>query len=278
MNRANIAVGAFTLLVLAVLGWYLAFWLKEAQPLKDTIRIYVNYESVEGLKIGSPVTLQGRQVGRVAAISIVKDPAGRPVFLVTTDIEDDPRLRTWIRTDSGFTIVTDNLLGDRHIDISFGTQGEVLLHKATVRGTRSPGFGEILVTLENVAEGVGHVVASGDSDGSLRRGIADLATAARGLAEVLGQARAERLGQAGDDVARAAHDLSGLAADLKTWAADPATDPRRTLADLNTAATNLRVITEKVRKIVDGPRSLFDWGHKEDQAEEEGAGEGSTGR
>lgn len=300
INRANVAVGLFSLVVLAALGWYLTFWLERERPMAETLHVEVVYDAVGGLKSGAPVTLQGLAVGRVAGIRIERDASTRrPVFVVGLELQADDRLRNWLRTDSVFSIVTDNLLGERHVDASFGTEeGSVLRDGQRVVGARSPGFNELLESLEGVVRSLGGVAEAGGAggaagglaeigraatniadvadelrdlartadgaDGSLRRGIQDLAVAAQGLAEVLGGERADRLGAAADSFAAAAEGLERTVSDLRSWVDRPESDPRRTLEDLNAAASNLRTITAKVRQWVERPSRLF-WGGDEDE-------------
>ena len=74
-TRTEIIVGFFVLVGIACLG-YLAIKLGKLEVLGNSgYRIYADFPSVAGLKIGDPVEIAGVKVGRVDAMGLADDRA-----------------------------------------------------------------------------------------------------------------------------------------------------------------------------------------------------------
>ena len=81
-------------------------------------RYYVRFESVSGLATGSPVQLNGVNVGDVTEIVLPRDVTKT---LLTVWVSVDRSYRNRIRRDSQAEIKTLGLLGDKYIEITSGS-------------------------------------------------------------------------------------------------------------------------------------------------------------
>ncbi len=81
-------------------------------------RYYIRFESVSGLATGSPVQLNGVNVGDVTKIVLPRDVTKT---LLTVWVSVDSGYRNRIRRDSQASIRTLGLLGDKYIEISSGS-------------------------------------------------------------------------------------------------------------------------------------------------------------
>ena len=99
-------------------------------------RYFVRFESVAGLASGSPVQLNGVNVGDVREIVLPRDVTRK---LLTIWVSVDRRYRNRVRQDSRARIKTLGLLGDKYIEITSGSptsevvpnQGQILAAPAT---------------------------------------------------------------------------------------------------------------------------------------------------
>jgi len=96
----------------------------------DYYPIYARFTSVSGLRVGSPVEIDGIQIGRVESLSI---DAARQMALVELKIEKGVK----IYDDASASIKTAGLIGDKFIKIDPGGGGDLLKQGGTVTETTS---------------------------------------------------------------------------------------------------------------------------------------------
>jgi phospholipid/cholesterol/gamma-HCH transport system substrate-binding protein len=116
-TRASyIAVGAFVIVLLA--GLVIAFvWFAGSQFSDHMLRYETYFASVgSGLSVGSPVRVNGVQLGRVAEVAL--DPNAPTRVRVIMDIDSHAP----IRSDSVATLEIQSLAGTTAIEISAGTK------------------------------------------------------------------------------------------------------------------------------------------------------------
>jgi phospholipid/cholesterol/gamma-HCH transport system substrate-binding protein len=109
-RRAEIAVGAAALLLLAVL---LALSLRGALGGAGGLRLQARFDHIDGLAVGSDVRIAGVKVGRVTAERV--DPAS---FLATVEFTVPTGFR--LPADSSAAIVSEGLLGGKFLSVSPG--------------------------------------------------------------------------------------------------------------------------------------------------------------
>jgi phospholipid/cholesterol/gamma-HCH transport system substrate-binding protein len=88
-------------------------------------RLFVYVPEVSGLAVDAPVTLDGIQVGSVAAIKLAEGPAS-PERRIQLTLRIDRRYEDAIRSDSIATVISEGLLGRRYVAIVRGFRGSVI--------------------------------------------------------------------------------------------------------------------------------------------------------
>jgi len=96
----------------------------------DYYPLYARFTSVSGLRVGSPVEIDGIQIGRVERMSI---DTARQMALVELKIEKGIK----VYDDASASIKTSGLIGDKFIKIDPGGGGDVLKPGGTVTETTS---------------------------------------------------------------------------------------------------------------------------------------------
>jgi phospholipid/cholesterol/gamma-HCH transport system substrate-binding protein len=96
----------------------------------DYYPLYARFTSVSGLRVGSPVEIDGIQIGRVERMSIDTE---RQMALVELRIKKGIK----VYDDAGASIKTSGLIGDKFIKIDPGGGGDVLKPGGTVTETTS---------------------------------------------------------------------------------------------------------------------------------------------
>jgi phospholipid/cholesterol/gamma-HCH transport system substrate-binding protein len=129
------AVGTFVLIALLGLAGGILSLSAESGLFQSQYRLTAHFANVLGLLPGAPVWLGGKEVGRVDHIAFQPMNEERPVLVVLRINED---IQDRIRDDSVATIGTIGLLGDSYVEISFGTEGAVVLLDGNEIATDDP--------------------------------------------------------------------------------------------------------------------------------------------
>jgi phospholipid/cholesterol/gamma-HCH transport system substrate-binding protein len=87
--------------------------------LRPTYSLKAEFPSVAGLEVGADVRVGGIRQGSVRHLVLPKSPDGK----VTVTVDLDPDTRRIIKTDSVASINSEGLLGDKYVEISFGSAG-----------------------------------------------------------------------------------------------------------------------------------------------------------
>ncbi|HEX3973726.1 MAG TPA: MlaD family protein [Stellaceae bacterium] len=149
-TRASyIAVGSFVVALLA--GIVIAFiWFADSQLAEHTQRYETYFASVgSGLSAGSPVRVNGVQLGRVAEVAL--DPNAPTRVRVTMDVDS----RAPIRSDSVATLEIQSLAGTTAIEISAGTKAAPPIeltdgHRYPVVWSRESNLSQIVDAVPNL--------------------------------------------------------------------------------------------------------------------------------
>lgn len=97
----------------------------------DYYFIYARFSSVSGLRVDSPVEINGIEVGRVEQLNIDQD---KQVAMVKLRIEKDIK----VYEDAIASIKTSGLIGDKFIKIDPGGGDDILKPGGTITETNSP--------------------------------------------------------------------------------------------------------------------------------------------
>ncbi len=93
--------------------------------------LFARFDSVSGLREGSPVEIDGIEVGRVAQMTLDQE---KQSALITLKIRNGIK----VYDDASATIKTSGLIGDKFVKIDPGGAGELLKPAGTIRDTTTP--------------------------------------------------------------------------------------------------------------------------------------------
>ncbi len=120
--KVELASGIFLLLGIAALIWLAMRATDYGQEIgKDTYRISARFTNVADLRVKSPVKIAGVTVGMVE--SIVLDPV---MFEAVVNMDIATRFNE-IPSDTGASVLTSGVLGDRYIGLEPGGAPDVLV-------------------------------------------------------------------------------------------------------------------------------------------------------
>ena len=129
-NVFEIIVG-FLVIFIAVIFSYFVYQTSEQKLDKhNQYVINANFDNADGIKVGSEVKISGVIIGKVISQILDYDTYSAQVkFLVDKKIK--------LPEDSSAQIVSSNILGDKYISITPGTEEKVLADEDTIEFTQS---------------------------------------------------------------------------------------------------------------------------------------------
>jgi phospholipid/cholesterol/gamma-HCH transport system substrate-binding protein len=226
-TRASyIAVGSFVIALLAAL--IIAFiWFAGSQFSDRTLRYETYFASVgSGLSAGSPVRVNGVQLGRVAEVAL--DPNSPTRVRVIMDIDS----RAPIRSDSVATLEIQSLAGTTAIEISAGTKEAPAIE--LVEGHRYPVVWSRESNLSQIVDAVPNLLLK-------------ITSLADQLQQVVNEKNRQALGDTLDNLSQLTAVAAAHREDIARLLESSATDAR----DLHTVIANLSDMTKKLDQVAD---------------------------
>jgi phospholipid/cholesterol/gamma-HCH transport system substrate-binding protein len=226
-TRASyVAVGAFVIALLA--GIVIAFlWFAGSQLSDHTTRYETYFASVgSGLSAGSPVRVNGVQLGRVAEVAL--DPNAPTRVRVIMDIESHAP----IRSDSVASLEIQSLAGTTAIEISAGTKEAPPIELSD--GHRYPVIWSRQSRLNQIVDAVPNLLVK----------ITELTDQ---LQQVVSEKNRQALADTLDNISQLTAVAAAHREDLAHLLEDSATDAR----DLHQSIANLNDMTKKLDQIAD---------------------------
>lgn len=110
--RKEVKIAIFSIITVAMAIWGYKY-LKGFNILSKKLVVYANYERVDGLRISSPILINGLQVGLVSDIFQQKENPN----IITVELHLDNGTR--VPKSTVATIVSDGPMGGTHIDLVF---------------------------------------------------------------------------------------------------------------------------------------------------------------
>jgi phospholipid/cholesterol/gamma-HCH transport system substrate-binding protein len=124
-------VGIFVVMGLISVGYMTVKLGKVSLFGNDYYTLYARFSSVSGLRVNSPVEVNGIEVGMVSGLRIDQE---KQMAIVELKIKRGIR----IYDDASATIKTSGLIGDKFIKIDPGGAGDLLKPGDTITETSSP--------------------------------------------------------------------------------------------------------------------------------------------
>ena len=116
MSR-EVRLGLFIVLALAILSFAIFFIGNKETRFKSTYLVKTQFQDVAGLNNGADVRVGGIRKGTVKNIDLPKKPDGK----VTVVMDLESATRDIVKKDSVAAIKSEGLLGDKYVEISFGS-------------------------------------------------------------------------------------------------------------------------------------------------------------
>jgi phospholipid/cholesterol/gamma-HCH transport system substrate-binding protein len=130
----EVRLGLFIVVTLAILiaG---VFLIGNTETLfQSTYRVKAEFQTVSGLGNGADVRVGGIHEGTVRTIELPKSPAGK----VTVVMDLERATRAIVKKDSLAAIKSEGLLGDKYIEVSFGSDEAQQLQNGDTIGSEPP--------------------------------------------------------------------------------------------------------------------------------------------
>ena len=124
-------VGIFVVIGLLCIGYMTIKFGKISMFGGDYYILYARFSSVSGLRVDSPVEIEGIEVGRVEQMNIDQD---KQMAVVKLKIEKGIK----VYEDAIASIKTSGLIGDKFIKIDPGGGADILKPGGTITETSSP--------------------------------------------------------------------------------------------------------------------------------------------
>jgi phospholipid/cholesterol/gamma-HCH transport system substrate-binding protein len=133
MSR-SFRLGLFLLATLAILAACVFLVGSEESKFGSNYQVRSDFQNVAGLNLGADVRVGGIRKGAVRSIRLPKTPDGQVV--VTMDLAKETQ--TVVREDSVASIQSEGLLGDKYVEVSFGSADAAWLKNGQTIASQPP--------------------------------------------------------------------------------------------------------------------------------------------
>jgi outer membrane protein OmpA-like peptidoglycan-associated protein len=145
MSRA-FRLGLFIVTTLLILAAGVFLIGEKRFSFRHTYRLEAKFQNVAGLDNGADVRVGGIHLGTVKYISLPSGPSGK--LTVVMDLADSTK--NIIRQDSVATIKTEGLLGDKYVEVSFGSEKAGAIENGdTIKGETPVDFSDAALAVMN---------------------------------------------------------------------------------------------------------------------------------
>jgi phospholipid/cholesterol/gamma-HCH transport system substrate-binding protein len=130
----NLRLGTFIVITLAILGTAVFLIGSRESLFHAKYQVRADFQSVAGLEEGADVRVGGLRKGSVKRIQLPNRPDGNVVVLMDLAKET----QSIVKMDSVAAIKSEGMLGDKYIEISFGTLDAAMLRGGETIGSQPP--------------------------------------------------------------------------------------------------------------------------------------------
>ena len=127
-------LGLFIVVTLAILVAGVFLIGNKETLFKSTYRVKAEFQNVSGLSDGADVRVGGIHEGTVRHIQLPKQPNGK----VTVVMDLERATRAIVKADSVAAIKSEGLLGDKYVEVSFGSEDAARLKDGGTIGSAPP--------------------------------------------------------------------------------------------------------------------------------------------
>src|SRR5580698_10261781 len=133
MSR-SFRLGLFMLATLAILAVCVFLVGRQESEFGSNYRVRSEFDNVAGLNEGADVRVGGIRKGSVKSIQLPKHSNEKVTVLM--DLEKETQ--DIVKTDSLANIKSEGMLGDKYIEVSFGSMEAAKLHGGETIGSQPP--------------------------------------------------------------------------------------------------------------------------------------------
>jgi phospholipid/cholesterol/gamma-HCH transport system substrate-binding protein len=130
----NLRLGIFIVITMAILATGVFLIGSRESMFRSSYKVRADFDNVAGLNEGADVRVGGIRKGSVKKIQLPKEPNGKVV--VVMDLEKETQ--GIVKMDSLADIKSEGMLGDKYIEISFGSMEAAMLRGGETIGSRPP--------------------------------------------------------------------------------------------------------------------------------------------
>ncbi len=130
----NLRIGIFIVVTLALLAAAVFLVGSRESLFRSSYRVRADFDNVAGLNEGADVRVGGLRKGSVKNIQLPKNPDGKVVVLMDLAKET----QSIVKMDSMAEIKSEGMLGDKYIEISFGTMDAARLRGGETIASQPP--------------------------------------------------------------------------------------------------------------------------------------------
>jgi phospholipid/cholesterol/gamma-HCH transport system substrate-binding protein len=130
----NLRLGIFIIITLAVLATGVFLIGSRESMFRSSYKVRADFDNVAGLNEGADVRVGGLRKGSVKKIQLPKLPDGKVVVLM--DLERETQ--SIVKLDSVAEIKSEGMLGDKYVEISFGSMDAAKLRGGETIGSQPP--------------------------------------------------------------------------------------------------------------------------------------------
>jgi phospholipid/cholesterol/gamma-HCH transport system substrate-binding protein len=130
----NLRLGVFIVITLAILATGVFLIGSRESMFRSSYQVRANFDNVAGLNEGADVRVGGLRKGSVKNIQLPKQPDGKVVVLMDLAKET----QSIVKLDSLAEIKSEGMLGDKYIEITFGSMEVAKLRGGETIGSQPP--------------------------------------------------------------------------------------------------------------------------------------------
>lgn len=161
-------LGSFILVAFAIVSASVFLVGRQQMQFGSNYRLKAEFQTVAGLNEGAEVRVGGMHKGTVRSIILPKRPDGR--IVVGMDLAKDTQ--TVVRKDSVAAIQSEGLLGDKYIEVSFGTMDADALKGGETIDSKPPLdiadlFNKTNGILDTAQEALGNIQSASENVGMI---------------------------------------------------------------------------------------------------------------
>ncbi|MBW2523254.1 MAG: MCE family protein [Deltaproteobacteria bacterium] len=272
VSRSDFKVGLFVLLGLVLVGLVIFLIGDERRVFARSVTFRAEFDDVQGLKNGAPVSMGGVRIGHVQSVRYSDDPVDTTVYVELSIVRGEAGR---IQSDSVASIANKGFLGDKMVSITKGNQPPPIEPGGLIPSEDPPDMLGVVNRIARKAEtaiegfdGVTRAFSDDELHRDLRALTKSMNVVLKHVAEGEGYPNrfltdpreAERISRTLDNLDKSSAELNGLLSELRLSVRRVRTGPgfahdviygegpKKEMAQLGTAAEEVATTLREIRQ------------------------------